>query len=106
MRHPLYLFGLMFLWFSPAMTVNQLVVTIVFTAYLFIGPLLEERRLEQEFGSAYREYRAKTPMMFPRIGGRAADAERGPAATPKVHERVFEVAPCARPREPLGIITG
>lgn len=66
-RHPLYLFGLLFLWFSPRMTANELVVTVIFSAYLFIGAALEERRLDQEFGEAYRAYRLKTPMLLPRI---------------------------------------
>jgi protein-S-isoprenylcysteine O-methyltransferase Ste14 len=64
-RHPLYLFGLTFLWLAPSMSVNQLAVNIVLTVYLFVGAILEERRLVKEFGAAYESYRASTPMMIP-----------------------------------------
>ena len=66
-RHPLYLFGLVFLWLSPRMSVNQMVLTTVWTAYFYIGALLEERRLVQEFGEAYEAYRSRTPMIIPRV---------------------------------------
>jgi len=74
-RHPLYLFGLLILWLTPFMTLNQLTVNIVLTTYLFIGPILEERRLVQEFGAAYEDYRARTPMMIPGLkpGQRTSD---------------------------------
>ena len=66
-RHPLYLFGLIFLWFSPQMSANQLVFTIVSSAYLFVGALLEEKRLVREYGAEYESYRAVTPMIIPRV---------------------------------------
>jgi protein-S-isoprenylcysteine O-methyltransferase Ste14 len=69
-RHPLYLLGLIFLWFAPHMSINQLAVSLALTAYLFIGALFEERRLEQEFGESYRQYRERTPMMFPAFSKR------------------------------------
>jgi protein-S-isoprenylcysteine O-methyltransferase Ste14 len=66
-RHPLYLFGLLVLWLSPSMTSNQLTASIVLTAYLFIGAVLEERRLLLEFGKQYETYRIRTPMILPRL---------------------------------------
>jgi protein-S-isoprenylcysteine O-methyltransferase Ste14 len=64
-RHPLYLFGLLFLWLTPVMTANVLVVFISLTAYIFSGALLEEHRLLQEFGAEYAEYKSRTPMILP-----------------------------------------
>jgi protein-S-isoprenylcysteine O-methyltransferase Ste14 len=64
-RHPLYLFGLIFLWLTPSMSLNQLAVSAVLTLYLFVGARLEERRLVMEFGSVYEDYRARTPMIVP-----------------------------------------
>jgi protein-S-isoprenylcysteine O-methyltransferase Ste14 len=52
------------------MSINQLAVSLALTAYLFIGALFEERRLEQEFGESYRQYRERTPMMFPAFSKR------------------------------------
>src|SRR5574341_1790322 len=54
-RHPLYLFGLLFLWLTPIMTSNMLVVYASLTAYIIVGALLEERRLLYEYGTAYAE---------------------------------------------------
>lgn len=71
-RHPLYLFGLLILWLTPFMTMGQLTVYAVLTIYLYVGAIFEERRLLQEFGAAYDEYRSRTPMIIPgpRRGGR------------------------------------
>ena len=33
--------------------------------YLFVGSKLEERKLEQQFGEAYRSYQRNVPMLFP-----------------------------------------
>lgn len=65
MRHPLYFFGLLILWLTPAMTRNMLVAYICLSAYLIIGALFEERKLLREFGTPYAEYRARTPMLIP-----------------------------------------
>ncbi len=64
-RHPLYLFGLLFIWLTPLMTVNMLVVYISLTVYIFVGASFEERKLSREFGQAYLEYRSRTPMIIP-----------------------------------------
>jgi protein-S-isoprenylcysteine O-methyltransferase Ste14 len=66
-RHPLYTAGLVFIWFSPEMTVNRLALWSVFTIYIIIGALFEERKLLKDFGSLYAEYKAKTPMLIPAI---------------------------------------
>lgn len=64
-RHPLYLFGLLFIWLTPLMTVNMLVEYISFTAYIFIGAYFEERKLLREFGEAYAGYKSRVPMIIP-----------------------------------------
>lgn len=66
-RHPLYLFILLFLWLSPVLTVNMLVVYGALTVYILIGIMFEERKLLREFGQAYAEYRSRTPMLVPGI---------------------------------------
>jgi len=75
-RHPLYLFGLLVLWLTPVMTLNMLVAFLSMTAYLLVGAAFEERKLMHEFGAAYADYRARTPMIIPLTptrGGRASD---------------------------------
>lgn len=64
-RHPLYTFGLLILWLSPSMTVNTFIVYLVFTAYILIGIIFEERKLLREFGQRYADYKRKTPMLIP-----------------------------------------
>ena len=65
MRHPLYTGGLLLIWLAPLMTVNLLIVFMWLTVYLVVGAKLEERRLSQTFGEAYRQYKQRVPMFIP-----------------------------------------
>jgi protein-S-isoprenylcysteine O-methyltransferase Ste14 len=67
-RHPNYLFSLLLLWLTPAMTVNLLTVYILITLYFYVGSFHEERRLLTEFGEAYRDYQRQVPRLIPRPG--------------------------------------
>lgn len=64
-RHPLYTAGLFFIWLTPVMTQNTLVVYLAATIYILVGASFEERKLEREFGAVYAEYKASTPMLLP-----------------------------------------
>lgn len=64
-RHPLYTAGLLFIWLTPVVSENSLVVIIAATVYIIVGAIFEERKLRREFGDAYIKYRAKTPMLIP-----------------------------------------
>jgi protein-S-isoprenylcysteine O-methyltransferase Ste14 len=64
-RHPLYLFSLLVIWPVPVMTWNLLCFIVGATAYFAVGSMVEERRLEQEYGDAYRQYRRRVPWLFP-----------------------------------------
>ncbi len=64
-RHPLYTFGLLILWFSPSMSLNTFVVYIALTVYILIGVIFEERKLMREFGQKYADYKSITPMLIP-----------------------------------------
>jgi protein-S-isoprenylcysteine O-methyltransferase Ste14 len=64
-RHPLYTAGLLFIWLTPIMTINELALIVGLTAYLVVGAYVEERKLVAEFGEAYLRYRDRTPMLFP-----------------------------------------
>jgi protein-S-isoprenylcysteine O-methyltransferase Ste14 len=65
MRHPLYTFGLLTIWFSSTVTINSLTVYIAATIYTLVGALFEERKLLREFGQAYADYKKVTPMIIP-----------------------------------------
>lgn len=64
-RHPLYLGGIMGLWFTPMMSSTHLVFAILLTAYFFIGTIFEEKDLKKEFKSKYLTYMKNTPRMIP-----------------------------------------
>ena len=64
-RHPLYTFSLLFLWLTPTLTQNSIVVFLGATIYVLIGAWFEERKLIKNFGQAYAEYQLITPMLIP-----------------------------------------
>jgi len=66
-RHPLYTCSLIFIWLIPTMTWNLLGLNLGITAYLWIGSIYEERKLIEQFGKEYEEYRMKTPRILPGI---------------------------------------
>ena len=64
-RHPLYLFSLLFLWLSPSMSVNSFVFNIGVAAYFIIGAYFEERKLLRDFGEVYADYKRRTSFLIP-----------------------------------------
>lgn len=64
-RHPLYTAGLVIIWLMPVMTCNLLALNIGLTLYILIGAMYEERKLLQEYGESYANYRKRTPMLIP-----------------------------------------
>jgi protein-S-isoprenylcysteine O-methyltransferase Ste14 len=67
-RHPLYLFAILFVWLTPAMTVNMATLYGLITLYFAVGSVHEERRLVAQFGAAYRAYQEQVPRLIPRPG--------------------------------------
>lgn len=69
-RNPMVLATLAFLfalgiWFQSALFVLWVLI-LVTPALLAFVKIYEERELEIRFGAAYREYKSRTPMLFPR----------------------------------------
>lgn len=73
-RHPLYVGWLFAFWSTPTMTVAHLVFAVATTAYILIAIQLEERDLVGVHGTDYLEYRRRTPMLVPALGGRTPPA--------------------------------
>lgn len=69
-RHPLYTFSLLILWFSPTLSLNSFIVYTSLTVYILIGIVFEERKLLREFGQAYADYKRTTPMLLPGLRSR------------------------------------
>src|ERR1035437_2996407 len=64
-RHPLYLFTIIFLILRPTMDLFYLVFLIFLIAYFYIGSFYEERKLVSAFGDQYRKYQESVPRLFP-----------------------------------------
>jgi protein-S-isoprenylcysteine O-methyltransferase Ste14 len=64
-RHPLYLFMIVLFWSCPILTTDSLLFNILWTVWVIVGTILEERDLAEGFGDAYRAYQANVPMLFP-----------------------------------------
>ena len=65
LRHPWYLAGLLLLW-GRDLAARDLVTAILLSGYLFLGSVLEERRLVEKFGDRYRRYQRQVPRFLPR----------------------------------------
>ena len=65
-RHPMLVGGLLFLLTSGP-SVNNLIYTAMYAAYMLIGGYYEERRLVRIFGDDYLRYRARVGAFFPRL---------------------------------------
>jgi protein-S-isoprenylcysteine O-methyltransferase Ste14 len=64
-RHPMYLFVLLMIWSNPDITLDRFLFNILWTVWIYVGAMLEERDLVADFGEAYREYKRKVPMLVP-----------------------------------------
>ncbi len=64
-RHPLYLGGMLILWSNPYMRLLDFTVALLFSLYLVLGAILEERKLVEEFGQGYLEYKKSVSMFLP-----------------------------------------
>lgn len=65
-RHPMLVGGLLFLLTSGP-SLNNLIYTAMYTAYMLIGGYYEERRLVRIFGQDYVRYRERVGAFFPRL---------------------------------------
>jgi methanethiol S-methyltransferase len=64
-RHPLYLFTIIFLVLRPTMDLFYLIFLIFLIAYFYIGSFYEERKLVSVFGDQYRKYQGSVHRLFP-----------------------------------------
>ncbi|HDQ03207.1 MAG TPA: isoprenylcysteine carboxylmethyltransferase family protein [Deltaproteobacteria bacterium] len=64
-RHPLYLFIIIMIWSCPDLTQDRLLFNILWSVWIIIGAIWEEKDLLRQFGDAYRKYQKETPMFLP-----------------------------------------
>lgn len=71
-RHPLYLLGILFFLLNPVMTTRWLTLTVLSTAYMLFGAVLEERRLLLRHGERYADYQRSVPFLLPPLHRRSS----------------------------------
>jgi protein-S-isoprenylcysteine O-methyltransferase Ste14 len=85
-RHPGYFSFLGLIWFTPRMTLDHVLLTSIWTAYIFIGSYLKDQRLLYYVGDAYREYASRVPgypgMFFGPLGKWPARGSIEPVSKP------------------------
>ena len=64
-RHPLYLFSMLFLLFNPVVTCRWLILSALSSDYFVVGALVEERRLLLEYGEEYETCRKTVAFIIP-----------------------------------------
>jgi protein-S-isoprenylcysteine O-methyltransferase Ste14 len=64
-RHPFYLSALLIIWSYPRLTADRLLFNVLWTVWIVVGSILEERDLAATFGDRYREYQRRVPMLLP-----------------------------------------
>jgi len=65
LRHPIFLFGVLFLLLRPVMGLFYLTCVICIILYIYIGSFYEEKRLIEKFGDRYLRYQKEVPGFFP-----------------------------------------
>ncbi|MGV8074807.1 MAG: methyltransferase family protein [Syntrophobacteraceae bacterium] len=64
-RHPLYFLTLLIIWANPLVTADRLMFNVMFTVWIVIGTLLEEKDLHALYGNSYRAYQGNVCMLVP-----------------------------------------
>ena len=61
MRHPVYLSFLGLIWFTPSMTYDHAILTVVWTIYIYLGSYLKDKRMVHFLGEQYADYARRVP---------------------------------------------
>ena len=64
-RHPQYFCILVMIWSYPDLTADRLLFNVLWSAWIAVGTILEERDLTITIGPQYKEYQSHVPMLIP-----------------------------------------
>jgi protein-S-isoprenylcysteine O-methyltransferase Ste14 len=53
------------IWSYPDLTADRLLFSVLFTVWIIVGTVLEERDLVADYGEVYRNYQRAVPMLVP-----------------------------------------
>ena len=62
---PPYFSVLILIWTSPEVTADRLLFNVLWTAWMVVATILEEKDLVADFGDVYRDYQRMVPMLIP-----------------------------------------
>jgi len=78
-RQPIYVSFTLILWTEPDWTPDRLLLTLAWTAYCVLAPMLKERRYLRWYGDAFARYQKRVPYWLPgRTRAISASAESPP----------------------------
>lgn len=66
-RHPIAASQFVLIWAVGSLYGDRLVLSVVWSIWIVGATLLEDRRLEKEFGEVYRAYRKRAGFMWPKL---------------------------------------
>lgn len=64
-RHPVYLFSILFFGLRPTMSLFYFVTYICIVIYFYIGSIFEEKKLVEQYGELYTRYQKQVPRLIP-----------------------------------------
>ena len=64
-RHPLYLFSIIFIWSTTTFTIDRIIFNVLWTIWILLGTWLEDRDLFNTFPDKYGAYQKQVPMIVP-----------------------------------------
>lgn len=69
-RHPQYFCTLLMLWACSVLTLDRFILNLIWTVWVIIGAVLEEKDLLSAIGDDYQHYQHQVPMLIPWKGRR------------------------------------
>lgn len=61
LRHPVYLSFMGLIWLNPVMTLDRMLLAVIWSAYIFVGSVLKDRRMAYFLGETYHAYEMRVP---------------------------------------------
>ncbi|MDD0852932.1 NnrU family protein [Halobacteriovorax sp. GB3] len=61
MRHPILISFFLMIWIRPSMSLDQLILSVYWSVYLYVGMLLKEKRLQKS--KLFQEYKKEVSMI-------------------------------------------
>lgn len=71
-RQPIYSSFTLILWTAPVWTPDHLGLTLLWTLYCVMAPIMKERRYRRFYGEAFARYQRMVPYWFPKFRRRRA----------------------------------